>query len=91
VRQRRQPGGGRKRVPGERARLVHGSQRRHHGHDVAPAGVGGDRQPAADDLAEAREVGADTEGCLCATGSEAEAGDDLVEHEERTGAVALRP
>ena len=44
------------RVPGERARLVDGAGRREQIHDLGPAAERGERQPAADDLAEHGQV-----------------------------------
>ena len=52
-------------------------------HDVGAAADRGEREAAADDLAEDREVGRDAEPALRAAGPDAEAGDHLVEHEER--------
>ena len=51
------------------------------GHDVGAAAEGAHRQPAADDLAEAGEVGLDAVHFLHAAGREPE-GDHLVEHEQ---------
>ena len=48
-------------------------------HDVAPARDRGEREAAADDLAERGEVGHDAVVLLGAAVGEAEAGDDLVE------------
>ena len=89
--ERGQAGGGRQRVPGQRAGLVHGPERRQHAHDVGPAAERADRQAAADHLAEAGEVGADAEQLLGAAAGDAEAGDHLVEDQQRADAVALGP
>ncbi len=53
---------------------------------LAPAAVGADRQPAADDLAQAGQVGRDAEERLGAAVGDAEAGDHLVEDEQAAGA-----
>ena len=50
---------------------------------VGGAADRGEREPAADDLAEDREVGRDAEVALRAGRADAEAGDHLVEDEER--------
>ena len=47
-------------------------------------------RPAADDLAEDRQVGQDAEALLGAAARDAEAGDHLVEDEQRAGGVAER-
>ena len=83
-----QAGRGGERVPAERARLVHGTVGREHRHHIGPAAEGGQRQAATDDLAEARQVGRHAVVRLRAAGAETEAGDDLVEDQERAGRVA---
>ena len=55
---------GRERVPGERARLVHGTERRELVHHVGAPADGREREPAADHLAEDREIGRDAEARL---------------------------
>src|SRR5205085_6539130 len=77
-----QAGGGGEGVPRQGARLVDGAAGGEDVHHVGPAPEGGKRQSAADDLAEGGEVGGDAEVCLGPPGTEAEAGDDLVEDEE---------
>ena len=77
------PGRHRERVPGERARLVHGPGGRDELHDLAPAAVGADRQPAADHLPERRQIRRDPVERLRAARVHAEAGHDLVEDEQR--------
>ena len=72
-------GGHRQRVPRERAGLVDGPDGRDEVHEVGPAAVGADRHPAADDLAEDRQVGADAVAALGAAGADPEPGDHLVE------------
>jgi hypothetical protein len=64
--------------------LVDRALRRDERHEVRAPAVRPHRQPAADDLAEHREVGRDAVARLRAAVGNAEAGDDLVEHEERT-------
>ena len=71
--ERGEPGRGRERVPRERAGLVHGAERRELVHHVGAAADRGEREPAADDLAEDREVGRDVEAALRAAGPDAEA------------------
>ena len=70
-------------MAGQRPGLVDGTDRRDEVHEVGPAAVGADRHAAADDLAERREVGPDAEARLGAAGTDAEAGDHLVEDEQR--------
>ena len=57
--------------------------------DVARPAERADRQAAADDLAEAPQVGGDARPLGGATEAEPEAGDDLVEEQQRADAVAL--
>ena len=89
--QRRQSGGDAQGIPGEGAGLVDGARRGDHLHQVPPPTVGADRQAPADGLAERRQVGLDAEGSLRAGPAQAEAGDHLVEHQERAGLVAAGP
>src|SRR6185369_11953605 len=90
---RRQGGnarGDRQRVAGECTRLIDGPQRRNELHDVDAAAVRADRHAPADDLAETRKVRHDAGGALEATETDAEAGDDLVEDQQRAVVVAER-
>ena len=84
-------GGHGERVPRERSRLVDGAVGGDVGHQVGPAAVGPDREPAAEDLPEARQVGPDLEELLRAPLRQAEAGDHLVEEEERALPVGDLP
>ena len=59
-------------------------------HDVGASTEGRQRQPAAHDLPEHGQVGRDAVELLRAAAGDAEAGDDLVEDEQRTGRVAER-
>ena len=86
--QHREPGGRRERVPGERAGLVDGADRREQLHDLGPAAERRERQAAADDLAEHRQVGQDAVPLLRAAAGDAEAGDHLVEDQQRARDVA---
>ena len=86
--QHREPGRGRERVPGERARLVDGADRREQVHDLGAPAEGRERQPAADDLPEHGQVGRDAEALLRAAARDPEAGDHLVEDEQRAARVA---
>ena len=74
-----EPGRRGQRVPRQRARLVHGPERGERRHDLGAAAEGADRQAAADDLAEARQVGGDAEQRLRAAPGDPEPGDHLVE------------
>src|SRR5207245_1933582 len=78
-----EPGRHRERVTRQRARLVHAAERRHVVHHAAPPAVGAHGQSAADDLAQAREVGAHAVELLGAAVGDAEARDHLVEDQER--------
>ena len=49
-------GGHRQRIARQRARLIHRTGRRDELHQIRAAAVGADRQPAADDLAEAGQI-----------------------------------
>jgi hypothetical protein len=53
-------------------------------HDVGPASIGPDRQPAADDLAERRQVGLDPEPLLSPSISDTEPGHHLIHDEHRS-------
>ena len=59
-------------------------------HDVGAPAVDAQRQAAADDLAQAGQVGLDAEELLRAAARDAEAGDDLVEDQQRAVLVAER-
>ena len=63
--------------------LVHGPRRGDGPHDLLAAAVGADRQAAANDLAQSREVGRDAEVLLRASLGDAEAGHHLVEAQQR--------
>ena len=81
-----EPGRHRERIAGQRAGLIDGPVRRDQVHQIRPPAVRAHRQPAADDLAEARQVRADAERVACAPpGADAEARDHLVEdqHDRR--------
>ena len=87
--ERGETGGGGQRVAGQRSGVEHRAQRRQRLHDLAASTDGADRQPAADDLAERGQVGRHVVHGLRTAVTEAEAGDDLVEHQQRADAVAL--
>ena len=69
ARERRQAGRDRERIAAQRARLVHGAERRDTLHDLALAAVHGERHAAADDLAEAGHVRGHAEQPLRAAGA----------------------
>jgi len=85
-------GSHRHRVPGERARLEHlagGGERLDH---LGAAADRADGEPAADDLPEGGDVGDDAEFPLCTPEPpDPEAGDHLVEDEQRPGCVTQLP
>ena len=85
--ERRQTGGHRERVAGQRARLVDLAGGREHAHQLGASADGSRRQAAADDLAHDRQVAADAEQLLRAAARDAKAADHLVEHEQRAGGV----
>src|SRR5690606_24650315 len=89
--ERGEPRRGGERVPRQGAGLVDGPERRHLAHDVAAAAVGADVEAAADHLAEGGEVGPHAGALLGPAAGDPEAGDDLVEDEERADPVALGP
>ena len=82
--ERPQPGRHRQRIARQRACLIDRSRRRDQLHQIGAAAVGADRQPAADDLAEARQVRPDAEDLLRAAGRGAEPGNHLVEDQQRS-------
>ena len=67
------------RVSSQRAGLVDRSEGRDLLHDLASSTVCPNRQPAAQDLAQAGQVWRDAIAFLGATAGDAEAGDDFVE------------
>ncbi len=81
--QRRLTGRHHQRVPREGARLVHGSGRGDQVHQIAATSVGADRKAATDDLSQHREIGSDAVALLGAARRDPEAGDHLVEDEQR--------
>ena len=72
-RKRRQAGGRRERIARQRARLVGVAGRRKPLHQRARPGDGGQRQAAAEHLAEHGEVGRDAEALLRAAARDAKA------------------
>ena len=86
--QHREAGGGRERVPGKRPCLIDRPRRREQIHDLRPAAEGRKRQPAADDLPQHGEIGEHAVPLLRAAACDAEAGDHLVEDEQRARHVA---
>ena len=76
---------GRERVSRERAGLVHRPERCQLVHHVGAPAERGERQSAADHLAEHGEVGGDPVARLRTSPPEPEAGDHLVEHEQCPG------
>ena len=82
---------GGKRVAGERAGLVDVADRREALHQLGAPAKGRGRKAAADDLAEDRQVGRDAVALLGPTPRDAEAGDHLVEDEQRAARVAQHP
>ncbi len=83
--ERRQPGGDRERVARERPRLVDVAGRGDPFHRLARAAERRRRQAAADDLAHHGQVGFDPVELLGAAAGDAEAGDHLVEDQQRPG------
>ena len=81
--QRGDAGGRGQRIAAERAGLKHFARRQHVIHDLGPAAVGADRQPAADDLAQRRQVGLDAQQRLRPAVGHAEAGHHFVEDQQR--------
>ena len=86
--QRREAGGHRHRIAGERTRLIHGSLGRDESHQLRAPAVRADRHPAPDDLAERREIGPHAQPRLRAARRDAEPRHHLVEDQERPGRVA---
>ena len=84
-----EPGGGGHRVAGERPGVEHRAERRQVLHQIGPTADRTDRETTADHLAEARQVGRHVVLRLGAARPDPEAGDHLVEDEQRTDTVAL--
>ncbi len=78
-----EPGRGGERIPRERPGLVHRPEGRQLVHHVGPPAHRGERESAADDLAEDRQVGRDAVARLGAPEPYPEARDHLVEHQQR--------
>ncbi len=76
------------RVAAQRPGLINRSQRREPIHDVRPSPKCPDRQTAADDFAEARQIRLDAEPLLRPAGRKPEAGHHFVKNQQ--GAVRLR-
>ena len=70
-------------VAGQGSGLEDPAHRGHVFHDLALAAVAAHGEASADDLAERGQVRGDAESLLRAAGGDAEAGDDLVEDEQR--------
>ncbi len=92
--ERREPGGDRERIAAQGAGLVHGSERGEQVEDPRRTAEAGERHAAADDLAERHEVGHPrlAGGLLEAPpagGTHPEAGQDLIEDEQRAVGVRL--
>ena len=85
-----EPGRGRERVPGERAGLVDVADRREPLHQLGATAERREREAAADDLAEDRQVGPHAVQLLRPAARDPEAGDHLVEDEQRARRVAER-
>ena len=85
--QRREAGGDGERVPRQRAGLVDVAGGRDPLHQLAPPAVGRRGQPAADHLAHDRQVRDHAAALLRPARRDAEAGDDLVEDQQRAGVV----
>ncbi len=83
-------GGDRERVARQRPGLVDVARGRDPLHQLAPAAVRRRGQPAADDLAEDRQVGEHAVQLLGAAARDAEAGDHLVEDQQRAVLVGDR-
>ena len=77
-------------IRAQRSGLIDRAGRRDEIHQIGAAAVRRDRKPAADDLAVADEIGNDAEHARGALEAAAEAGDDLVEDEERARVAASR-
>jgi hypothetical protein len=86
--QHRQARRGRQRIPGQRSRLIHVAARRQPVHHVRASAERRERQAAADDLPEDRQVRTDVVELLRTAPRDAEAGDHLVEDQQRSGSVA---
>src|SRR5437762_2894524 len=71
----------RQRIPRQRPGLIDVAERRHVAHQTPRPAVGAHRKPAPDDLAEARQVGADAVELLRAAVRDAEPRDALGEDE----------
>ena len=66
------------RISGQCSGLIHRPARRHHRHDLPSSAVRADRQSAADDLSERRQIGINAVQFLRAPGREPESGHDFV-------------
>ena len=87
-RQRGQTRRRRQRIAGQRSGLIDRTGGRHLRHQIRPAAVGADRQPATDHLAQRDQVGSHAKTRLGATQRNPKAGHHLVENQQRTVPVA---
>ena len=71
----------RERISRQRSGLIDRPRRRHEPHQIFAAAVRADRQPAADDLSQGRQIRDDAAPCLRAARSDAKTGDHFVEHQ----------
>src|SRR5207249_3836045 len=78
----------RERVPGQSPGLVDGAGRCEEIHDLRATAEGRERQAAADDLAEHRQVRENAVALLCAAARDPEAADHLVEDQQGARDVA---
>ena len=77
----------RQRISRKRSRLIHRAERRDHVHDFRSSAVSANRQSAADDFSQGREIRLDAVQLLRAAVRDAETGHDFVEDED--GVFAL--
>src|SRR4029453_12470735 len=84
-----EPGGGGQRVSREGARLVHRPLPRHLRHQLGGAAVGGGGETAADHLAEGDQVGVEAVQAGGTRPVHPEAGQDLVEDQQRASPASL--
>src|SRR5262245_61158459 len=75
-------------IPGHRARVIDGAERRDPAHDRSTPREGSDRQATADDFAERHEIGRDVDRTAEAVKPKAKPRDHLVEYQQRAVARA---
>src|SRR5579875_1644357 len=85
------PGSHSKGIPRKSARLIYGTGRRNHLHDVRTSAISADRQSATDDLTQRCQIWSNLVELLGSPTSEPKPCHHLIEYEQRSVAIADPP